>query len=901
MADGRIIIDTKIDNKGAESGLESLSSITKAGLKGTVVALGAAATTVGGLSMASIKVGSNFESSMSQVAATMGMTSEEINNGSETFERLRQAAKDAGAKTKFSATQAGEALNYLALAGYDADKSIAALPVVLDLAAAGGLGLGYASDMVTDSMSALGIKTSELSGFVDKLAKTSQKSNTNIGQLGEAILTVGGTAKVLAGGTTELNAVLGILADNGVKGAEGGTALRNMILSLSAPTDTARESIEKLGLKVFVRPLNDTFNDLNGILSTMTQGEQTQVLNQIFNKTDLKSVNALLANSGERFDELSGYINDCDGAAANMAKAMDDNLKGRLTILGSSLEGLGIQVYEKLETPLKTATETAIASLDILSQNLTSGELSGSIDRIAEGFGNLISVLAELFANVLPKLIEGFAWLLDNGAGIATIIGTITGAIFAFKAGAVITSVVQSWQKAKVSLALYKMTADVATISQGVMNGVFTVWETVIALITGKTTLAAVATGLWTKAQTALNVAMSANHIGIILVAIVAVIGAIIYLWNTNEGFRNFVIGSWNAILDAGKAVWGWLVKFFTEDIPKAWGSMISWFGSTGDWFVELWGKIKQGLVDGWNSIVSFFTESIPAWWESVKQSFVTGWQAIGNFFTETIPALIEAIFNWFNELPYKIGYALLFTLTVIKNWTVDAIETFIQCCENIIYNVTEWFMKLPGVIWEWLLNTIAKVIEFKNDLGNKASEAGSNMVEKIIDAVKDLPSKFLDIGVNIVKGIWNGITSMDTCLNNKVSGFFQGMLDGAKDANEIKSPSKLYRDQVGKYMAQGVGVGFEDEADNVPKTMEKDFKRMAGKMQLAVDYNMVSTTAGIVARNNQDTRTNTDTTTSTTTENKVIIEVPLILEGREAARAIAPYQNIFEDYSKGR
>lgn len=182
---------------------------------------GAAATAAFSVAMgAAVKVGMDFESGMSQVAATMGITTTEIASGSKEFEALSQAAKNAGATTQFSATQASEALNYLALAGYDAEKSITALPTVLNLAAAGGIDLGYASDMVTDSMSALGLETNQLEGFVDQLAKTSQKSNTNIAQLGEGILIVGGTAKDLAGGTVELNTALGILADNGVKGAE---------------------------------------------------------------------------------------------------------------------------------------------------------------------------------------------------------------------------------------------------------------------------------------------------------------------------------------------------------------------------------------------------------------------------------------------------------------------------------------------------------------------------------------------------------------------------------------------------------------------------------------------------------------------------------------------------------
>ena len=243
-----------------------------------------------------------------QVAATMGITAEEIASGSEAFELLKQAAKDAGSTTQFSASQSADALNYLALAGYSAEKAIETLPSILNLAAAGGMELASASDMVTDAISALGMETNQAGYLVDVLAKTSQKSNTSVAQLGEALLTVGGTAKNLSGGVEEASTAIGILSDNGIKSAEAGTALRNIILSLSAPTDKAAKKMKDLGLNAFdaqgnLRPLNETFNDLNDILSTMTQEEQTQVLNELFNKTDLAGVNALLANSGELFGE----------------------------------------------------------------------------------------------------------------------------------------------------------------------------------------------------------------------------------------------------------------------------------------------------------------------------------------------------------------------------------------------------------------------------------------------------------------------------------------------------------------------------------------------------------------------------------------------------------------------
>ena len=286
---------------------------------------------------------------MSQVAATMDIT-----RMSDDYQILTASAEEMGAATKFSATQAGNALNYLALAGYDAQQSVEALPTVLNTAAAGGIDLAYASDLITDSMSALGLSMSELEGFSDKLAKTSQKSNTNVAQLGVAILTVGGTAKSLSGGVEELDTMLGLIADNGIKGAEGGTALRNIILSLSAPTDTAAAAMERLNVSAFdsqgkMRDLSAVFSDFNAALAPLTDQEKTQALSEIFNKVDLKAVNALLGTSAERFEELRGYIENCSGAAEQMAKTMDDNLTGDLTIMSAALEGLGIAAFDKFD------------------------------------------------------------------------------------------------------------------------------------------------------------------------------------------------------------------------------------------------------------------------------------------------------------------------------------------------------------------------------------------------------------------------------------------------------------------------------------------------------------------------------------------------------------------------
>lgn len=433
--DGTLIFGTDIDDSGFEKGISSLTVAAGTAIGNIASSMvSQISAAVAQIPAQMVNVGSSFEASMSQVAATMGITS-----AAEEFETLSNAAKEMGEATKFSASQAGEALNYLALAGYDAEKAVNALPTVLNVAAAGGMELAAASDMVTDAMSALGLETSQMADFSDKLAVTAQKSNTSVAQLGEAILTVGGTAKNLAGGVVEMNTVLGILADNGIKGAEGGTALRNVILSLTAPTSTAAKAIDSLGLSVFdnegkMRSLQDIIYDLNNALGTMTDADKSQVLSDIFNKVDLKSVNALLGTSMERFDELTGYIDDCSGAAADMAQTMDDNLKGDLTIMQSALEGLGIAAYEKFQTPMRNAVQSVTEDIGALSQSISGGKLSDSFDKLSQGISRIIESGAEKLANdIIPDFIDGASWFIDNFDNITTVAGAAAAAVVAYE------------------------------------------------------------------------------------------------------------------------------------------------------------------------------------------------------------------------------------------------------------------------------------------------------------------------------------------------------------------------------------------------------------------------------------------------------------------------------------
>ena len=413
-----------------ESSFTGALSVAGNGIKGLTKTIAAATTAaaaaVGAIAVAAVNVGKEFETAMSQVQATMLLDTGTA-EGAAAMATLEEAARECGRTTAFSATEAAEALNYLALAGYDAEQAATALPTVLKLAGAGAMDLAAASDMVTDSMSALQIEATEenLNSFADQLAQTASKANTSVAQLGEAILTVGATGANLAGGTTELNTALGILADNGLKGVEGGTHLRNVILSLQSPTDNASAALKSLGVDVYdaegnMRGLNNIFGDLSSAMEGMTQAQKDSIISTIFNKTDLTSANALLANCTDRWDELSAAIENSAGACEDMYSIQLDNLDGDIKILQSGLSDLGISIYQDLNGPLRSMTQLATGMVEELSAAYSEGGMQGMVGAIGGCLSEAVGVISEYVPQVVSMgvdLIGSFVQGIADNAG----------------------------------------------------------------------------------------------------------------------------------------------------------------------------------------------------------------------------------------------------------------------------------------------------------------------------------------------------------------------------------------------------------------------------------------------------------------------------------------------------
>lgn len=518
----------KISEK-ADSAGKKMSVLTGAIAAGGVVA---------------VKTTATFESAMSQVQATMGVTKDSMSvvNGESvnTMDTLNALAKEMGAKTAFSATECAQALNYLALAGYNTQQMCDTLPIVLNLAAAGDMELATASDMVTDAMSALGMGVDQAGKMVDQMSKTASTTNTSVSQLGEGILTIGATAKSIKGGTDELNTALGILANNGIKGAEGGTHLRNIILSLQKPTDAAAAIMESLGVAVYdsegnMRSLNDILTDLNISMEEMTSEEKTNAIGDIFNKTDLASVNALLANTGDTWSNLQQTIADSGGAAQQMADTQLDNLNGQITILKSQIEGLLIQIGEKILPYIKKTVDglsgviTWLSGLDSATQNMIMiillivaaiGPLLIFIGKMASGVSAIIKVVQIL----IPIVSSLNAVLAANP--IILIIAGIT---------ALIVAIILLYNKCE------WFRDGVNAIVGTIVDFAKDVWEKISIFFTETIPKVFDTVIAWFKD----------NWQGLLLLLVNPFAGAFKLLYDNCEGFRNFVNGFIEKVVDA--------------------------------------------------------------------------------------------------------------------------------------------------------------------------------------------------------------------------------------------------------------------------------------------------------------------------------------------------------------
>ena len=861
----------------------------------TVGAIGAGMVQLG---KNSVETGMAFDEAMSQVAATTGVTMEEFNNTKVAVDgfngTLREFAMEQGAKTAFSATECAEALNYMALAGYNAQTQAEMLSPLLNLAAAGSMELATASDMVTDTQSALGLSLEQTNLMIDQMAKGASTTNTSVEQLGSAMLTVGGTAKDMKGGTEEIIQVLGLLADNGIKGAEAGTHLRNMILSLSSPSsDAAAAAIDKLGISLYdsegkMRDFEDVFLEMQNAMAGMTDEEKSNLISDIFNKADLKAVNALLNTNAERWAEVEGALESCEGAAEQMANTQLDNLSGDVTLLGSAFDSLKIGISDELTPTLRDFVQLSTSGIESITEGISTGGIEGAL----AGIDTFLSEAVAKVSQTLPPILEAassiFGSLLNAVASsLPTVIGAIAG-VLPDIANALISAVgtLLSNAGAIIEPILQAIPALLDAIVTGISNNADTLINGVIGLIDVIVrTLPSVISQLIKTIVKALP-----DFVKGIATLISGIVKELPVLWQSIftelpsliEGISAALVDLLPALLDA--------ITMILESVVQAQDMMIDILipmlppiiDALVQALVALYPVILQSLVTLGEMLVTFgiemFSNAIsaiktldPILATAVKSSIATMWNAvttelstvgskliekigeIWNAFTawwlsnfETaktfVSNYVETLVAFWSSLPSKIGEFIGAAVATVLNFGIDVGNWIKDDLPTLIDDLVEWFKGLPEKIWTHLKEIITKFGEWLTNAKDWVVNDLPEVITDIVDKFAELPDDIMEVGENLVKGLWDGIISMKDWLLGKIGEFSDGVIEGFTSKFDINSPSKVMRDQVGRYIAEGVGVGI---AENVPlddvDSMVNDIIDEAGSFTVPVSQDALS------------------------------------------------------------
>jgi len=361
-----------------------------------------------------LDIGMNFESGMSKVQAISGASGEDL-------AALTDKAKEMGAKTKFSATESAEAMQYMAMAGWKTGDMLNGIEGIMNLAAASGEDLATTSDIVTDALTAFGLSAQDSTHFADVLAQASSNANTNVGMMGETFKYVAPVAGAMGYSAEDVATAVGLMANSGIKASQAGTSLRTILTRMAKPTKEVQTAMDQLGVSVIdsdgnMKSLHEIMDDLRSGFSGLSEAEKVNMAATLGETDGMSGLLAIVNASDGDYQKLTDSINNCSGAAANMAETMQNNLGGQLTILGSTAESLALEIYESVKGSLTDMTKLGIDAVS----NLTEGFKTGGVMGMIEAAGQMANAFAENLPSIIEQglpLVEGFTENLRSNAG----------------------------------------------------------------------------------------------------------------------------------------------------------------------------------------------------------------------------------------------------------------------------------------------------------------------------------------------------------------------------------------------------------------------------------------------------------------------------------------------------
>ena len=669
---------------------------------------------VGGLGAAAVKVAADFDSGMSQVAAVSGATGKEL-------DALREKAREMGAKTKFSASEAAEAMNYMAMAGWKTGDMLDGIEGIMNLAAASGEDLATTSDIVTDALTALGLSAADSGHFADILAAASSNANTNVAMMGETFKYCAPVAGALGFTAEDTAEAIGLMANAGIKSSQAGTAMRTMLTSLTGEVTFVGDAFGELTIQTTntdgsMRSLGEILADCRVAFSKMSESEQAANAEALVGKNTMSGFLAVMNAAPADIEKLNNAITNCDGTAEKMAETMQDNLAGQLTILKSQLEELAISIGEILMPSIRQIV----------------GWIQGLVDwlnGLDEGTKKIIVTIALVVAAIAPVLIV-IGKVVGAIGTIMTVIPQVAGAIsgvVGFVSGTVIPAI----------------TAVVAAIG----------WVPIaIAAVIAIIIL------LWNKCEWFRDAVTAVWE---------AIKSATVAVWNA---IGTFLKNLWNGIVQTGKTVFQGLSSFFTACWQGIQNMFTTVLTAISVLFSTIWNAIRTTVVTVGTAIQTFLTTAwtairtvITTILTAIQTVFTTVWNAIKSVVTAVVSAIQSFVTMAWNTIKSVVTAVMNAIRSVVfgawnnvKSVTSSVLNAVKSAVSTVFNNVVSSIRTAMGNVYSTIVSGFNQAVSFITGLASSAFRWGADLINGIVNGIRSVIGNV----VSAVSDVANAIRS---------------------------------------------------------------------------------------------------------------------------------------------
>lgn len=718
-------------------------------------------TSIAGLGVAAVKTTADFDSEMSKVSAISGATGTDL-------DKLRGKAREMGAKTKFSASEAAQGMQYMAMAGWKTQDMMDGLEGIMNLAAASGEDLASTSDIVTDALTAFGLSAKDSSHFSDILAAASSDANTNVSMMGETFKYAAPVLGSLGYTAEDAALAIGLMANAGIKSSQAGTSLRGAITNLAKPTDTVAAAMDKYGISLTdssgkMLSLRELMEQLRQKLGGLSEAEQAQAAAALFGKEAMSGMLAIINGSDKDFEKLAGAIDNCDGSSEKMANTMNDNLQGQITILMSQLQELAISFGEILMPKIRdivTHIQNFVDKLNAMDEGqketiLRVGMFVAALAPMLMGLGKVITFSANVsraLGTLSAGLVKagGFSGVFTKALGLITSPAAIVVGVIAAITAVIIhlwntnedfrNTITAIWQKIKDAFTTFaagiseRLSALGITFSD-VTSAIKTIWDGFCNLLAP--VLEAAFSTIAIALQTAFNV--------------------ILGIWDVFSAvFSGDWSGAWEAVKGIFSSIWDGLKEYFSTIIGAVKGVadvFLGWFGTNWE---TVWNGVKTFFEGIWNGISSFF-EGI---WNGISTFCTTVWNGIVTnvtAFCTTVHDTISTIFNAVKDVVSNVWETIKNVVQVAIMFIVEVIKAAFELITVPFRFIWENCRDTIISVWETIKSAVQTAINFvKDNIITPVMNAISTTISTVWNTIKTTFTTVINAIKSAVQTAWN-------------------------------------------------------------------------------------------------------------------------------------------------